>query len=149
MARLVCSASGCSTCSPRCFSFRSISYGRCCRHRIPITGEPAHARSEPVRRARGLKAHIVKQVVGGANRNPGDPVTFTLSIRNIGTATASGVIVTDTLSGCGLVSGGPWSWNATWQNSSQPTFVPAEVVGPEAVEPVVTTERAYTVTLIK
>lgn len=26
------------------------------------------------------------------------------------------------ISGCGEVSGGPWSWNATWKNSNQPTI---------------------------
>lgn len=40
---------------------------------------------------------IVKRVVGTTNPGPGDPITFTLSIENLGTATASGVIVTDTL----------------------------------------------------
>lgn len=42
---------------------------------------------------------ITKRVVGGGlDLAPGDPVTFTLSIENIGGATATGVIVTDTLS---------------------------------------------------
>ncbi len=27
------------------------------------------------------------------------------------------------ISGCGTVSGGPWSWTATWQNSSQPIII--------------------------
>ena len=53
---------------------------------------------------------IVKQVVGGANRNPGDPVTFTLSIQNVGALTATSVIVTDTLSGNIL--------SPTWTQSS-------------------------------
>jgi len=30
------------------------------------------------------------------------------------------------ISGCGLVSGGPWSWTATWKNSSQPASVAVE-----------------------
>ncbi|MFQ6100861.1 MAG: hypothetical protein ACE5OS_06450 [Anaerolineae bacterium] len=42
---------------------------------------------------------ILKRVLGeGLNLAPGDPVTFTLSIENIGGATATGVVVTDTLS---------------------------------------------------
>ena len=42
---------------------------------------------------------IVKRVVGGGlNLAPGDSVTFTLSVENIGGATATGVVVTDTLS---------------------------------------------------
>lgn len=40
------------------------------------------------------------------------------------------------ISGCGYITGGPWSWNATWQNSNQPTFLPAQVVEPDGVEPV-------------
>ena len=30
------------------------------------------------------------------------------------------------ISGCGTVSGGPWSWTATWQNSSQPVIISNE-----------------------
>jgi hypothetical protein len=41
---------------------------------------------------------IVKRVVGGGDVEPGDPVTFTLSIRNTGVTTATNVVVTDTLS---------------------------------------------------
>jgi hypothetical protein len=33
------------------------------------------------------------------------------------------------------VSGGPWSWNATWQNSSQPKIRSVEIVEPNGVEP--------------
>ena len=40
---------------------------------------------------------IVKQIVGPWNPDPGEPVTFTLSIENVGTASASGIVVTDTL----------------------------------------------------
>jgi hypothetical protein len=32
------------------------------------------------------------------------------------------------ISGCGSVSGGPYSWTATWQNSSQPTIVALSVI---------------------
>lgn len=53
------------------------------------------------------------------------------------------------ISGCGIVSGGPWSWSATWQNGSQPTFVPVNVVGPEAVEPVAAHGAFYKVTRVK
>ncbi len=67
------------------------------------------------------------------------------------TTTASG---TDGLSdfyipGCGNVSGGPWSWNATWQDSSQPTFLPAQVVEPNHVIPVLDTEGQYRVVVIE
>ena len=42
---------------------------------------------------------IVKRVAnGGLGYEPGDPVTFTLSIENIGGNVATGVVVTDTLS---------------------------------------------------
>jgi len=42
---------------------------------------------------------IVKQAAnGGLGYEPGDPITFTLSVENIGGATATGVVVTDTLS---------------------------------------------------
>ena len=44
--------------------------------------------------------------------------------------------------GCGFVSGGPWDWTATWQNSSQPSVVPATVVGPDGVQRA-TTIRLY------
>ncbi|NHZ71818.1 MAG: hypothetical protein GWP17_01880, partial [Aquificales bacterium] len=47
--------------------------------------------------------------------------------------------------GCGLVSGGPWSWSATWKNGSQPTFLPAELVKSEAVKS--TTEMGKSVTV--
>jgi len=53
------------------------------------------------------------------------------------------------IAGCGFVSGGPWSWSATWQNSSQPPFLPAEVVGPEIVTPMTTTGEFYKVIPIK
>ncbi|MBN1993719.1 MAG: S8 family serine peptidase [Anaerolineae bacterium] len=48
--------------------------------------------------------------------------------------------------GCGVVSGGPWSWSATWQTSTQPTFFPATLVEPEVVEPA--TESGYPVTIV-
>ena len=42
---------------------------------------------------------IVKQVAnGGLGYSPGDPVTFTLSIENVGEGVAVDVVVTDTLS---------------------------------------------------
>jgi len=42
---------------------------------------------------------ITKQIVGGGQYlTPGDPVTFTLSVENIGGLAATGVVVTDTLS---------------------------------------------------
>ena len=40
------------------------------------------------------------------------------------------------IAACGKsVSGGPWSWTATWQNSSQPTFRQAWVVEPDSAVP--------------
>ena len=44
----------------------------------------------------------------------------------------------------GWVSGGPWSWSATWQNPSQPTL-PAEALRPDHVEPVEAPPNFYTV----
>ena len=41
---------------------------------------------------------IAQQVMGGSNAAPGDPITITLSIQNVGTSSATGVVVTDTLS---------------------------------------------------
>jgi subtilisin family serine protease len=52
------------------------------------------------------------------------------------------------ISGCGYVNGGPWSWNAAWQNSSQPTVQTAEVVGPEVVEPTTATNSAKAITTV-
>ena len=46
---------------------------------------------------------------------------------------------------CGAVSGGPWSWNATWQNGSQP-MMKAYLVGPEIVEQVPANGSYYRVT---
>jgi hypothetical protein len=39
---------------------------------------------------------------------------------------------------CGLIEGGPWPWNAAWQNSAQPTVIrTAEVIASaDKVEPV-------------
>jgi thermitase len=40
------------------------------------------------------------------------------------------------IAACGKsVSGGPWSWTATWQNSSQPTFQQVWVVEPDSAVP--------------
>lgn len=61
--------------------------------------------------------------------------------------------------GCGYISGGPWAWSATWQNSSQPTtaalgadqdldFETAEVVAAGAAQPAAEGEADYTVELI-
>jgi len=49
---------------------------------------------------------------------------------------------------CGTVTG-TGSWSATWQNSSQLTTVPTEVVEPDTGEPATTTGDSYTVTLVK
>ena len=48
----------------------------------------------------------------------------------------------------GWVSGGPWSWSATWQNPSQPTL-PAEALRPDHVEPVEATRNFHTITPAK
>jgi hypothetical protein len=45
--------------------------------------------------------------------------------------------------GCGYVTGGPWSWSATWQHSSQATS------GAETVEPTVAAGSVYTATLVE
>lgn len=41
---------------------------------------------------------IMKQVVGGPEFSPGDPVTLSLSVANYGAVSAAGVVVSDTLS---------------------------------------------------
>jgi uncharacterized repeat protein (TIGR01451 family) len=51
--------------------------------------------------------------------------------------------------GCGYVTGGPWSWSATWQHSSQATSGPFEAVGAETVERTAATGRVYTATLVE
>jgi len=38
------------------------------------------------------------------------------------------------ISGCGYVSGGPFSWTATWKNSTQPTALTMAEVTPFVVE---------------
>jgi len=65
--------------------------------------------------------------------------------------TASGTDGLDSLyiPGCGYVSGGAWSWSATWQNDSQPGFMPAEVVEADRVEPVEATRNFYRVAPVK
>ena len=58
--------------------------------------------------------------------------------------------------GCGYVSGGPWTWNVTWQDSSQPaaaalgaeqelTFETAEVMEAAAGQPAEQGDAEYTV----
>lgn len=49
------------------------------------------------------------------------------------------------ISGCGLVSGGPWAWNAAWQNSSQPPFLPVDLIGPETAVPTIQTGKNISV----
>lgn len=65
--------------------------------------------------------------------------------------TASGTTGLDDyyISGCGYVYGGPWSWTATWQDSSQPASLSAEVVEPEPVAPGTASGEAYPATLVK
>jgi Zn-dependent metalloprotease len=50
------------------------------------------------------------------------------------------------ITGCGSVSGGPWTWNATWQDSSQPVFLPAELIGPETAVPTLQSGKTVIVT---
>jgi serine protease len=38
------------------------------------------------------------------------------------------------IDGCGLVSGGPWNWTASWKDNSQPTFFQATRVLPDTVD---------------
>jgi hypothetical protein len=63
------------------------------------------------------------------------------------------------IAGCGYVSGGPWTWNVTWQNSSQPAsaalaaeqslaFEAAEVVAAEGAQPAAEGDAEYTVELL-
>lgn len=49
------------------------------------------------------------------------------------------------ISGCGTVSGGPWSWSATWQNSSQPVIRTAHLDEPQTVEAVTAPGRTGTI----
>jgi len=92
--------------------------------------------------------------------NPLEPITnnqfsFSGSFYASGTfnstTAASGTDGLDSfyIPGCGYVTGGPVSWDATWQNSSQPAFMPAQVVGPETVEPVAETGEFLTVVPIE
>jgi len=62
--------------------------------------------------------------------------------------TASGIdgFINFDLSGCGTINGGPWSWDADWIDSSQPTFLSAELVVPELIEPMPDFTKAYEVT---
>ena len=61
--------------------------------------------------------------------------------------------------GCGYVSGGPWTWNVAWQDSSQPAtaalgveqdaaFETAEIVTPEGAQPAAQGDAEYTVEMI-
>jgi hypothetical protein len=61
--------------------------------------------------------------------------------------------------GCGYVSGGPWTWNVTWQDGSQPAtaalgaeqdlaFETAEVVAPEGAQPAAQGDAEYTIEMI-
>jgi len=65
--------------------------------------------------------------------------------------TASGTdgLISFYIPGCGTVSGGPWSWSATWQDNSQPTFLPVQVVEPNNVTPVFDAEGQYRVVVIE
>ena len=51
------------------------------------------------------------------------------------TASATDGLNSFPISGCGTVSGGPWSYTASWQYSSQIAFMSAEVLGTYTVEP--------------
>jgi hypothetical protein len=45
--------------------------------------------------------------------------TFDSATSAHGTEQLSSFVISE----CGTVSGGPWSWTATWQNSSQPVII--------------------------
>lgn len=53
------------------------------------------------------------------------------------------------ISGCGLVSGGPWGWNATWQNGNQPSARTAYVTGPDVAEATPAGNKGYVVTRVR
>lgn len=73
------------------------------------------------------------------------------SFNSTTTASGSDGLSNFYISGCGTINGGPWSWNATWQNGSQPNLKTAHLVEPETVEPVnrPTEKSGVTVTKIK
>ena len=47
--------------------------------------------------------------------------------------------------GCGYVTGGPYSWTATWQHSAQSASTPLGATGHNTVEAVMTREGSFTV----
>jgi hypothetical protein len=49
------------------------------------------------------------------------------------------------IEGCGLVSGGPFQWSTTWQNSSQPTVQVEVVVPVEALDALPPVPRGFVV----
>jgi len=52
------------------------------------------------------------------------------------------------IAACGrAISGGPWTYDATWQNSSQPTFHQAWVVEPDRATPAADGRTCHTVSL--
>jgi hypothetical protein len=74
------------------------------------------------------------------------------------TATGTNRLYLVYIAGCGYVSGGPWTWNVTWQDGSQPaaalaaeqdlTFEAAEVVAAEGLLPAAEGDAEYTVELL-
>jgi serine protease len=63
-------------------------------------------------------------------------------------ASGSDGLSTFDIPGCGMVNSGPWTWNATWQDSSQPTFLPAELVHSDIVESTTEPGRYVTVEIM-
>lgn len=65
--------------------------------------------------------------------------------------TASGTTGLDhfEIPGCGVYTGGPWSWDATWQNSSQPSATSAGIEKLKESEPPTAIGEFYTVTAVK
>jgi uncharacterized repeat protein (TIGR01451 family) len=54
------------------------------------------------------------------------------------------------IAGCGTVSGGPYSWSASWQNSSQPSAASVKIEKlDEGEAPLVIDDELYTVTLVE
>lgn len=54
------------------------------------------------------------------------------------------------IAGCGTVSGGPYSWSASWQNSSQPSAASVKIEKLKIGEnPIAVNDELYTVTVIE
>jgi hypothetical protein len=65
--------------------------------------------------------------------------------------TASGTTGLDQLNipDCGLISGGPWSWSATWRSSAQPAATAGDELVVEVVEDAAASDGAYEAVLVE